>query len=108
MATDNQQDFSSFITSQFVDTSRKVKCMLGFFTTYETNQLYSYILLVFTVASNFMANLAEYGHFQGSWSVPRRSGSQVGRLRLLVDSGKMGISGKLGLLVVSGKLKAVV
>ena len=44
-------------------------------------------------------NLAEYGHFQGSWSVPRRSGSRVGKLRLIVDSGKLGLMG------VSGKLK---
>ena len=42
-------------------------------------------------------NLAEYGHFQGSWSVPRRSGSQV-KFWLKVDNDKldpMQFSGKL-------------
>ena len=35
-------------------------------------------------------SLSEYRHFQGSWSVPRRSGSQATKFWLMVGSSKLG------------------
>ena len=36
-------------------------------------------------------SLPEYRQFQGSWSVPRRSGSQATKFWLLVESSKLGL-----------------
>ena len=52
----------------------------------------------FDAMMNFRKGLIEYGQFQGSWSVPRRSGSQVNKFWLKVDNDNldpMQFSGKL-------------
>ena len=49
---------------------------------YNHHQLEAFRILVFS--------LTEYRHFQGSWSVPRRSGSQVTKFWLMVASSKLG------------------
>ena len=62
------------------------------------SQYVSNIHMTLVAIKNFKKGLSEYRHFQGSWSVPRRSGRQVSKLWLKVDSDK------LGLMHYSGKL----
>ena len=114
ITTHKQQDY--FInTKQLVDNfafyEQKVKCMAVFHSYYMVQLSTNINPELNDIMSFFKTHLAEYGHFQGSWSVPRRSGSHVGKLWLMVVSFKLGlllVSGNLGLLVESEKLNKAV
>ena len=76
--------------------------LLNIIVLYRQSVVYLAVFLAINLALDFIYNhhheasntlvfsLTEYRHFQGSWSVPRRSGSQVTRFWLMMASSKLG------------------